>query len=70
MTASAAVRSGRTTTVAADQRGTSARDARKPCDAEKIAADRLVAPSAVANLTSADDPEMTMAERIRSDRIH
>ena len=68
MTASAAVSSGRTKSI--KTRATSARDARKPCDAEKIAADRLVAPSAVANLTSADDPEMTMAERIRSDRIH
>jgi hypothetical protein len=70
MTASAAVSSGRTTAVAADQRGTSARDPRQLSDAEKIAADGLVEPRAVANLTSTDDPLMTMAERIRSDKIH
>ena len=68
MTASAAVRSGRTKPTKA--RTAAARAAHRPCDAEKIAADRLVEPSTVANLTSTDDPEMTMAQRIRSDRIH
>lgn len=68
MTASAAVRSGRTKST--KTRATAARDAHRPCDAEKITADRLVEPVAVANLASTDDPLMTMAERIRSDRIH
>lgn len=67
MTASAAVRSGRTTT---KTRATSARVARQTSDAEKIVADRLVQPAAVENLTSTDDPEMTVAEQIRSDQIH